>query len=598
MFGMRYGMRKIRFRRLGLFYLIALGCIALSILVSQLLVQTSINRQQDDARVINVAGRQRMLSQKISKVALKLQNQGVPNSDDLTELKEALTLWTLSHEGLIKGESTLGLGGSPSLIIQKMFSEISLHYDIIRNNASALLDIGVKGKEKMLYVQEILQHEGAFLEGMDRIVFQYDYEAQEKVKDLRKKELYLFVISLLIIILELIFVFAPLARHIRRTVQHLTESEASSQNMLREISKLYEELGNHYQDLEAVNITPESPSLYASINSSGTFTYLSDQFISIMEYSEKSPPQNIQELLKTSKYQSDFAEGLQKIFRERKNWTGELCLINEPGDLCWFETHFIPTHPTDEIKMVARDITQFKEAKLRSRELNKERIEKSVKAQQYRSALILQGQEEERKRLSQELHDGVGQMLSAMKFLLESLPASSGPQRKRLIDAKSLMKSIIQEVRRVSFNLTPSSLSDFGLVPAIHKFCEEIDAVTKTDIQFMNETRFINRLDASVETNLYRIIQEAVNNALKYAKSSKITVKFNHTMRVLNISIADDGKGFNYHRVEKSGHFEKAGHGIFNMKERAAYIGGTLEIKTEIEKGTKILVNIPLNQND
>ncbi|MEM6831960.1 MAG: sensor histidine kinase, partial [Bacteroidota bacterium] len=351
-------------------------------------------------------------------------------------------------------------------------------------------------------------------------------------------------------------------------------------------------------DLEAVNLTPESPSLYASMTTDGNFTYLSDKFLSMMEYEVKSPPKGITELLKSSEYPDDFIEGLHKILRKRKNWTGELCLINEPGDFCWLETHFIPTQLNDETKLIAKNITEFKEATLRSRELNKERIEKSVKAQQYRSALILQGQEEERKRLSQEMHDGIGQMLSAMKLLLESLTASSSPQRKRLMDAKSLMKSIIQEVRRVSFNLTPSSLSDFGLVPAISKFCEEINAVAKSEIRFVNETRFINRLDTTIETNLYRIIQEAVNNALKYAKSSEIVVKFCHSIRSLSICIEDDGKGFDYERVEKSGHFKKAGHGIFNMNERAAYIGGSFEIQTELEKGTRILITLPLNQND
>ena len=124
------------------------------------------------------------------------------------------------------------------------------------------------------------------------------------------------------------------------------------------------------------------------------------------------------------------------------------------------------------------------------------------------------------------------------------------------------------------------------------------NAVTKMQVNFFNETRFITRLDSNIETNLYRIIQEAVNNAIKYAKASNITVKFSHTISSLTITIEDNGKGFDYSRVERSGHFEKAGHGIFNMKERTSYIGGIFKLDTVLGKGTCILITLPLEKND
>ncbi|MBR06345.1 MAG: histidine kinase [Rickettsiales bacterium] len=590
-------MPKTRFRRLGLFYIAALGGIALSIVISQLLIQTSINSQQDDARVINVAGRQRMLSQKISKLALKIEQRKGDNQANLEDLRNALNLWKQSHEGLQQGDSVLGLSGNPSPLIRKMFSEIEPHYLSILQAANQLFNnndtLSISSN-----VGIILKHEGPFLEAMDKIVFQYDNEARTKVNDLRSKEIYLFVISILIIGLELLFIFTPLARTVRATVKELTDSEIASKNMARELSKLYDELGKSYQDLEAVNVEPESPSLYASMTTAGNITYLSSQFIHAMEYEDEELPTSLRGLLERSDYRPDFIDGVLDLLKNGKNWSGELRLITEPGDFCWLETHLIPVTATREVKLVARNTTQFKEAKLKSRELNKERIEKSVKEQQYRSALILEGQEEERKRLSREMHDGVGQMLSAMKLLLESFNPSSTPMKMRLNDAKDLMKSIIQEVRRVSFNLTPSSLDDFGLIAAVNKFCDEINAVTKPEVKFVNETRFINRLESNIETNLYRIIQEAVNNAIKYAKASHITVTFSHTINNLNITVVDDGKGFDFGRVERSGHFEKAGHGIFNMKERTSYIGGNFTMETEVGKGTKITVTLSLDKND
>ena len=592
-------MIKPRFRRLEYLYLVALGCIALAIIISQSLIQTSINRQRDDARVINVAGRQRMLSQKITKVALKISQEENRAEENRKELGKALSLWKQSHLGLLNGDSTLGLSGENSEVIKTMLEEIEPHFEAIYSNAESLIDtISLSPEAFHQTLQVILTNEAAFLEQMDRIVFQYDKEASAKVSQLKETERYLFIGSILIIFLELLFVFRPLAKNIRNTVDELQKSEESSKKMTQEISKLYEELGRSYQDLEAVNITPESPSLYAKMDLEGNIHHFDERFLKVMEYEETSPPSNFQTLLFTSGYKSDFIQDLFDFIKKGRNWFGEIRLYSEPGDLCWLETFIVPTGIQSEVKIIARDITEFKEAKLKSREINRERIEQSVKEQQFRSSLILEGQEEERKRLSRELHDGVGQMLSAMKLQIETFTTSSRPMKMRLEDTKSLMKSIIQEVRRVSFNLTPSSLDDFGLVPAIDKFCQGIDQITKAKVTFKNETRFINRLDSKAETNLYRIVQEAVNNALKYSKATNITVEISHDINTLNIYIIDDGKGFDYEQIMHSGHFESPGHGIFNMKERTSYMGGEFQLHTAPNEGTKIHITLSLDKND
>lgn len=593
-------MPKLRFRRLGLFYLIALGGIALSIILSQILIQKSIGDQQDDAHIINVAGRQRMLSQKITKIALKIVYDQRAIEEDLKTLRQDLDLWKQSHQTLQFGDDD-----SPSLTevseeIHQKFQQMEPHFLAIYENADLIQSTTNQqnAMEQRERLNIILKHEADYLDLMNQIVFQYDYNAQDKVKRLKYTEFYLFILSLVIILMELIFIFKPIAKSVRQTVDELVRSEKESKKMASQISKLYEGLGKSYQDLEAVNLKPESPSIYARMGFNGKFVYFSSLFSKLMNYEETSPPETLKALLLQNNYQNDFIGGVLDLLKGNKNWSGELRLTTEQGDFVWLEAYLIPILETKEIKLIARDVTEYKEAKIRSRELNKERIEKSVKEQHYRSALILEGQEEERKRLSRELHDGVGQMLSAMKLLLESFNPSSRPMKIRLEDAKGLMKSIIQEVRRVSFNLTPSSLDDFGLVPAVKKLCNEINSVTKTTVAFVNETRFVNRLDNSVETNLYRIIQEAVNNSIKYSKASHITVSFSHSVNTLKISIEDDGKGFDYNRLTESGYFEKAGHGIFNMKERTAYIGGIFKLEAKMGHGTRIFITLPLDKND
>ena len=572
-----------------------MGAIALSIIVSQFFVQSYISKQQDDSRIINIAGRQRMLSQQISKFALQRSTYQDTTSATQEKLNEALEQFKTTHLALQGQEIGPFTHQQNSPAIQKMFAALEEHFEPIYTAGKASVQYRTISTTAQL--DSILAHEGLFLQGMNAIVYQYDAEARAKVAKLKEIEFYLLVVSLAIIASELLFIFIPLAKNVRGTVQKLVTSQNQSHQMARELNKLYEELGKSYQDLEAVNSQPKAPVLLATLQPTGEFI----QAIPLAKLLGKKPEAimgRINNLLIENGYKPDVGKGLIDLVSSGRSWVGELKLENEGGDLLWIDSFLIPVLGSQEVKWVGRDITEFKEAKARSREINKERIEKSVKEQQYRSSLILRGQEEERKRLSRELHDGVGQMLSGMKMLLESTVASSGPMKKRLDDARGLMKSIIQEIRRVSFNLTPSSLEDFGLLAAVQKFCTEYSKFTETELVFENKTRFINRLSETIETNLYRIIQEAVNNALKYSKANRITIRFVHDVQALVITIADNGKGFNLEDMTNTGHFEKAGHGIFNMRERASYIGGEFEIDTQLGQGTCIRIKLDLTNHD
>lgn len=596
--------RQNKFDKLGWYYILALSCIALSIIISQLLIQSYIQNQQDDSRIVNVAGRQRMLSQKISKTVLQIRHeeQNEKLSHLVRDLKITLDLWVNSHKGLLEGNEDLGLSGDNSAEIIFMFNEIEPHYSAMVSSAREVIHSIEKSDTQEIdfqnQINNILIHEAAFLQGMDKIVFQYDREAQAKVARLRKVEIILLVISLAIIIIELLFIFRPLARDVRKTVAELVASEKRSIKMASEMSRLYEELVKSYQELEAVSLKPEVPMLYATIDKLGNFTFFSAYFQRLLEYEADHTPDSLNDLLLRNGYSKGFIADLLSMANEGNTWNGELKLVNESGDFCWLETYIVPVRYHDRLdhKIIARNVTEIKEAKIRSREINREKIEARVREQQYRSVLILEGQEEERQRLGREIHDGIGQMLTALKLSLESItPSSSKHTIKRLDDTKTLMKSILKEVRRISFNLTPSSLSDFGIVAAVKKFCQEVDRLSASNVMFENKTHFVNRLEQHIENNLYRIIQEAVNNAIKYAQAKNIKVTFEHDPRALVTAIEDDGKGFDYEKLLSSGHFESSGHGIFNMKERAAFINAKFELFSEQGKGTKITIKLPLD---
>lgn len=581
-------------------YLIALASIALTIIISQVLIQSFIEKQSYDSRVINVAGKQRMLSQRIGKIALQIRES--PTKQQLyKELSQTTKLWEKAHLALQNGNDSLGVDGTNSNKVLALFADVEPTFQAMLESSKSLQRVTRTDTATIsIYVDNIINKADIFLTGMDSIVFQYDREANQKVDRLRDLEIILFCVALVIVALEFIFLFLPTSKKVVTTFNELVKSEESAKKMTSEVNKLYNELGKSYQDLESVNLVPEEPSILLKSDEKGNVFFVSEKFREIMALDSPDFSKNLFEWLKEESYSGEFLGKLNHIITNGDSWSGELNMTNEDGDLIWLDMYFqaVPegTLNKKNILAIGRDITEIKEAKQRSREINRDAIEKRVKEQQYRSVLILEGQEEERKRISAEIHDGIGQMLTGLKLNLEGVTASDAPHmKKRIQDTKDLMKSVIKEVRRVSFNLAPSSLIDFGIAPALKKISQEVTALTKTKVSFENTTGFINRLDKNIETNIYRIVQEAVNNGIKYSEGGQIAITMSHTSSSLKVSIEDNGKGFDKEKLERAGHFGASGHGIFNMKERAAYINANFDISTELGSGTKITITLPLS---
>ena len=455
-------------------YLLALASIVLTIVISQFLIQTFIQKQSFDSRVINVAGRQRMLSQKISKICLKIQMN--PLDETLyDELVNSANIWKNSHQALLMGNDTLGVGGVNSPEVIDLFRKVEPELSSMLNSVNKITSAS-RDDSTTIYteVQNIINKEDTFLAGMDAIVFQYDTEAKLKVQRLKKLEYILFAIAIAIVVLEFIFLFLPTSKKVVKTINDLVNSEDAAKRMTAEVNKLYNELGKSYQDLESVNLVAEEPTILLRADEKGQIYFVSDKFREIMSIDSPNFDKNLFTWLKAESYNEDFLAKLGNIVNNGDAWSGELNFTNEEGDLVWLDMYFQPVpagnSKKSNILAIGRDVTEIKEAKQRSREINREAIEKRVKEQQYRSVLILEGQEEERKRISAEIHDGIGQMLTGLKLNLEGITASDAPHmKKRISDTKDLMKSVFKEVRRVSFNLAPSSLVDFGIVPALKK---------------------------------------------------------------------------------------------------------------------------------
>jgi signal transduction histidine kinase len=155
-----------------------------------------------------------------------------------------------------------------------------------------------------------------------------------------------------------------------------------------------------------------------------------------------------------------------------------------------------------------------------------------------------------------------------------------------------LIDEAIQESIRISENLLPSKLKDFDLATCLNSLCNQIHDTSHTPVSFesLGTTSHVSQIQ---KINLYRIAQEAINNAIKHARASTISVQLNEDDDRVQLTIEDDGKGF-----EKTKEYDRSKHhGLDNMRERAEIMGGKLTIESDADRGTLIIVEAPINNN-
>ena len=203
-----------------------------------------------------------------------------------------------------------------------------------------------------------------------------------------------------------------------------------------------------------------------------------------------------------------------------------------------------------------------------------------------RLSSMIDGQEMERQRLSRELHDSLGQMMLAIKMKLERARHAGFVKSQEILqETHTLFSSTIQEVRNISNDLMPAVLHEFGLITALRNLVSEIDKNTPAEVTFDSRNTH-EKYNHRTDTYLYRIAQEALNNALKYAGATQIAVRFLETETELTLEISDNGNG-----LDENIHW---GNGIPNMKERASLMGGKMTLgKNEEGKGCRIRVTVP-----
>lgn len=246
------------------------------------------------------------------------------------------------------------------------------------------------------------------------------------------------------------------------------------------------------------------------------------------------------------------------------------------------ESYICDIKTGDEIEILAKTFNDMAA-------LLKKKEAEIIDERKSRLKSIINAQEKERERLSRELHDGLGQSMIALRMKLEIAEPESADDD-TFEDVKSDIDKIIEEIRRISNNLMPSVLQEFGLVAAINNLCDNLNSigekVIKTDININNRV-----LTDEAKIYLFRITQEALSNCFKHSKANSIKLIMNNDNENLYYIIEDDGCGFDYCR----GGIMK-GNGIYHMKERINLLNGDIEFCSLRGSGSRIEIRIPVGE--
>lgn len=205
---------------------------------------------------------------------------------------------------------------------------------------------------------------------------------------------------------------------------------------------------------------------------------------------------------------------------------------------------------------------------------------------------IIEAQEEERKRLSREIHDGPAQMLANVMLRSELIERISRERSvdealQEIRDLRTMVRSALYEVRKIIYDLRPMALDDLGLIPTLKKYLSTVEEYNKITITFTNLGPE-KRIPMKMEVALFRLVQEAVQNAVKHAEANEIGVKIEMGKTYVNLIIRDNGRGFDT-TEKKDGSF-----GLIGMRERVELLDGTFAIDSKIGRGTVVSIHVPL----
>ncbi|NJB83427.1 sensor histidine kinase [Wenyingzhuangia aestuarii] len=584
-------------------YVAALSVIAIITIISQVLIQKHLDNQIHDSHLINYASRLRTNSQTLAKLSLKLE-KGEQLRTTSKDFETTLLQWQNTHESLLSGNEFLSLPKNKNMDMFELYRIIDRPYRNILNAAYKVHELMNEGTIEDItlikpYTNIILENENSYLLGMEMIVFDYDKISRTNIRDLKSIEYALLTIVMIMLMLEAVFIFIPLAKKIKVSFSGLIESEKKAKKLATALKENNKILERSHNELREVNFALEKASYLVKIDAEGNIIYANDKYCHVTKY-------NMNQLLGKPIFYNNMGGDESIIYKHIKSqevrkevWQGEIFDHASDGSGFWLDVTVMPVinkkGEVHQFLVIGFDITLRKKTEEELRLLSEEKLRRQKIIQKVRNMSTIIGQEKERKRVAAEIHDGIGQMLTSLRIQVEFLEEKNPENVKEIAVLYQLIHAIVNETRRICFELQPNVLEDFGLKAALSDLIKNIRKNTGYNIVYEDHYD-VQEKSPERDIAIYRIVQETLNNAVKHAKADKVTVFIESDAEFITLQIKDDGLGFNYNSTHI---FEAKNntHGLRNIKERAELLNAKLSINSELEKGTEIKVEIPIDKS-
>jgi len=385
-----------------------------------------------------------------------------------------------------------------------------------------------------------------------------------------------------------------LNRELEQRVLERTEELAGKAELLLHLNM---ELVGKNQELDAIVST--APDVIFSSQGDGCYEYVSERFHDYtgspavpgrgLNWLEYVHPDDVERV----------TAGWAQSIQSGSSYEAEYRLRSKDGVYRWFRSRAVPIrNPQGKIARWYGTCSDIHDNKLLEQSIrdNATELEKMVDVRttelQRLSVRLMTLQDQERRRIARDLHDGLGQELAVAKMVLDKilLQKSSRPDDESWAQASSIIDRAIQQVRTMSHLLHPPLLDEVGLLSALSWYVDGLAKRSGIETSLDVQPRDFPRLATEVETAVFRIVQEALTNVFRHSEAHKVWITLSHTNGMIDVSVKDDGRGIGKKIAEMRP--DSVGVGIGGMKQRARELGGELRLRN-VPPGTVVELSIP-----